>query len=310
MKSLRYIFTAAFVVFSLVGCAKKDEGDKILKIKSIKGIEVCLIKAGSFQMGSPAEEVARLPRETQHQVTLTRDFYISKYEVTNTQFCAFLNDKKVGENAEFLTFTDGKQTLFTPTENTIKYEDGKWVAQETYEDYPITHVNWYGADEFCRWAGGNLPTEAQWEYACRGGQVESLPFGIGNGTKLKRGMANYYVEKSYDTSEGGQISDNEGHAAEYVGNTTKVGTYQYANGYNLYDMHGNVAEWCADAWDGEAPYSTNDAVDPISPNPGSDRVVRGGYWDSPARECRSAARYALSPGFCIYNSGIRLVVVI
>ena len=260
---------------------------------AIKGIEVVKIAAGTFQMGSPTTEPDRYSDETQHEVTLTQDFYMSKYPITNAQYAAFLNENSIG--------SDGKNTagevLVKASSGTL-YDWGlhwnsvasKWEPASGYANHPVIYVSWYGATAFAGWFGGTLPTEAQWEYACRGGQTGSLPFGIGNGKKLEQGMANFYAYYSYDLDTGGKYSVT---GATFPGCTTPVGSYAYPNGYGIYDMHGNVYEWCADMY---ALYPSGAATDPVN-NSGSRPVFRGGSWELASDLCRSACRsYGLSKG--------------
>jgi formylglycine-generating enzyme required for sulfatase activity len=137
----------------------------------------------------------------------------------------------------------------------------------------VIYVSWYGAKAYAEWAGGDLPTEAQWERAARGG-IDDKPYGIGDGTALTSAMANF-----------------DGN----VGHTTAIGAYAaYFNAYGLYDMHGNVFEWCLDQWDYSDNYAGLSPTDPVCTS-GSRRVMRGGSWYSGAKNCRSAYRSAYDP---------------
>ena len=234
-----------------------------------KEMEKVLIKAGTFTMGSPTTETGRSSNETQHQVTLTKDFYMGKYAVTNAQFCEFLNDKGIGSDGTYTTADYGSQTLIKTHQWGVKYSDNKWAPQSGYDDYPVVNVTWYGANEYAKWIGGSLPTEAQWEYACRAGSTTAYSFG--------------------------DDSDSLGDYAWYSGNgsskTHPVGQKK-SNAWGLYDMHGNVWEWCADWYDG---YSTTAVTDPTGAGSGSYRVLRGGSWGSDASYCRSAFRDYADP---------------
>lgn len=274
------------------------------------------IPAGTFLMGSPTTEPNRYDDdETQHSVTLTKAFYMSRYEVTNSQYAAFLNAAGIGDDGQGeVTYSkDGNppttenQTFITTHDWGVKHDGGRWVAQSGYENHPVIYVTWYGAKAFADYYGYSLPTEAQWEYACRGGQTSSLPFGIGDGTKLIAGMANYYVRNSYDLERGGHFTDDTNHDTYYQGKTTAVGTYPYANGYGLYDMHGNVTEWCLDQWDGR-DYGAESVTDPVG-TVGSYRVLRGGGWYNDAQRCRSAYRGIDYPDYAGYYVGFRVVFV-
>ncbi len=234
-------------------------------------MEKVLIKAGSFMMGSP---------ETQHQVTLTQDFYMGKYEVTNAQFCEFLNDKGIGSDGTYATADYGSQILIYTYSWGVKYSNGNWIPQSGYEDYPVVNVTWYGASEYARWIGGALPTEAQWEYACRAGSTTAYCFG----------------DDSDSLGEYAWYEDNSDSKTHPVGQ-------KKPNAWGLYDMHGNVCEWCAD-WYGL--YSTSAETDPTGPTTGSDRVLRGGGWHYYADYCRSATRDLSYPASCYYNYGFRV----
>ncbi len=239
-----------------------------------------LIKAGTFTMGSPTTETDRSSDETQHQVTLTQDFYMGKYEVTNAQFCEFLNDKCIGSDGKYTTADYGTQIIVATDDMSVKYSYGNWIPQSGYEDYPVVNVTWYGASEYAKWIGGTLPTEAQWEYACRAGSTTAYSFG--------------------------DSSDSLGEYAWYDNNsdskTHPVGQKK-PNAWGLYDMHGNVWEWCAD-WYGD--YPSNAVTDPTGPTTGSDRVLRGGSWSYFADYCRSASRLHRNPVYCIRNYGFRV----
>ncbi|MCD8032847.1 MAG: SUMF1/EgtB/PvdO family nonheme iron enzyme [Alistipes sp.] len=284
----------------------------------IKSLHRVFIPAGAFTMGSPVTEPNR-GNETQHEVILTRGFYMSKYEITNAQYAAFLNAVGVGDDGKWSDWSDDANKNQVLIKDCTKEYGGSypwglvwdtngWKPAAGYEDHPVIYVTWYGAKAYADWIGGKLPTEAQWEYACRGGQQESLPFGIGDGTKLKAGMANYYIQYSYELP-GGEFEDRNEHSNSYVGKTTAVGSYPYPNGYGLYDMHGNVWEWCLDSWDGSTAYSPEDATDPVSPNPGSFRVLRGGSWRYDAQDCRSAYRSGGNPDIYRNDIGFRVVFV-
>ncbi|MFZ4726543.1 MAG: formylglycine-generating enzyme family protein, partial [Paludibacter sp.] len=263
----------------------------------IVNISTSLIPAGTFIMGSPITEVGRSTDETQYSVTLSA-FRMSKYEITNAQYAAFLNAKSIGSNGIWSTApTYPTQTLIyssgTSYDWGLKYSGTQWVPVAGYENAPVINVCWYGAAEFATYVGGSLPTEAQWEYACRGGTT--TPFNTGD--FLTNLQANYNWVSPYN---GGTNT-----VTTYPGKTLPVGTYA-PNGYGLYDMHGNVWEWCADWYD---TYPTSDQTNPIGASTGLYRVIRGGRWFNYAKDCRSAYRYKNYP-YTDYNSiGFRVVFV-
>lgn len=268
-------------------------------------VETVLVPAGTFLMGSPEDEPGRNVDESQHKVTISKDFYIGKYEVTNTEYAEFLNDVGVQSDGMYATESYGRQMLVHNDEWGVIYDSGKWKSSAGRDNYPVVAVSWYGAYEYARWAGGSLPTEAQWEYACRGGQKESLPFGIGDGTKLTYDMANFSTEAPYDLAKGGDYIDEN--KTGYLAMPTQVGSYPFPNGYGIYDMHGNVYEWCMD-WKYDYPSEpVTDPTGPSQPNPTQSRVIRGGSWLAPGRYNRSADRDHLMPGGLDIYIGFRVV---
>ena len=234
-------------------------------------MEAVLIQAGTFTMGSPTTESGHESNETQHSVTLTENFYMGKYQVTNAQFCEFLNEKGIGSDGTYTTSDYGSQTLISTDQWGVTYSDNKWAPQSGYENYPVIYVSWYGANEYAKWIGGSLPTEAQWEYACRAGSTTAYCFGE---DRDSLGDYAWYIDNS-------------------EGKTHPVGQKK-PNAWGLYDMHGNVYEWCADWYDS---YSTTAVTDPTGATSGSGRVLRGGSWYNSGPEiCRSAYRHYSDPG--------------
>lgn len=254
------------------------------------------IPAGTFTMGSPLTEVDRNSDETQYQVTLSA-FRMSKYEITNTQYAAFLNAKSIGSNGLYAAGAYPTQTLIYASSGSydfgLHYSGSQWIPVAGYENAPVINVTWYGATEYATYIGGTLPTEAQWEYACRAGTA--TPFNTGD--FLTNLQANYNWAYPYNSGTNTVTT--------YPGKTQTVGTYA-ANTYGLSDMHGNVWEWCSDWY---YTYPTTAQTNPTGATTGSYRVVRGGGWYGSAQGCRSAYRGSFYPGDTDSSVGFRVVLV-
>ena len=231
------------------------------------GMEFVFIPSGSFAMGSPKSERYRSNDEKQHEVVLIRGFFMQKTPVT------------VGQWREFV-----KQSGYSP-------ESDKWdhPGFEQTDEQPVTCISWHDAMELARWLSKKgkgefaLPTEAQWEYACRAGSKTAYCFG----------------DDLRQLNEYAWFSENS------VRGTRPVGTRK-PNAWGLHDMHGNVWEWCSD-WYGD--YPDGPSVDPRGPDDGSDRVFRGGAWNLSARGCRSAIRFRYIPSVRFVPLGFRLVLL-
>ena len=256
-------------------------------------LQMATIPAGTFTMGSPTTEVNRSTDETQYQVTLSA-FRMSKYDITNAQYAAFLNAKGIGSDGIYASGAYPTQTLiYSNSSMGLQYTNNQWVPVAGYENHPVINVTWYGATEFATYVGGTLPTEAQWEYACRAGST--TPFNTG--TCLTDAQANYDWADPYSTCTNTSTT--------FFGTTAAVGSYP-GNAFGLYDMHGNVFQWCAD-WYGT--YPTTAQTNPTGPTTGSRRVFRGGSWNYFAQYCRSAFRYFYYPNRNHYDLGFRVVLV-
>jgi len=225
-------------------------------------MEWVVIPAGTFMMGSPNNEQERAIDEgPQHSVTLS-GFNMSKYEVSFAQYDAFCD-------------ATGRQ----------KPKDNGWGRG----NQPVINVNWYDARAFAQWMGCRLPTEAEWEYACRAGTT--TPFNAGN--CLNNRQDNYNGNYPYlNCTKGSNLKKN-----------SSVGSYA-SNAWGLYDMHGNVWEWCSD-WYGN--YSSSFVSNPTGQVSGSYRILRGGSWYFSGGSCRSASRGAVDPSR--YNNYIGFRVV-
>ena len=253
-------------------------------------IEWANVPAGTFTMGSPVSEPERENCETQHVVTLSA-FKMSKYEITVGQFKAFVDATEYKTDAEKGTSEEwgsliwtGKDWSYDSTVN-WKYDVmGKLRPAEEY-NYPVIHVSWNDAKAFADWMGCRLPTESEWEYACRAGTT--TPFNTGS--KLTASQANF-----------GNLPDT---ITMNKPNILQVGSFA-PNSWDLCDMHGNAFEWCSD-WYGD--YPTVAQTNPSGPATGVYRVIRGGNWIVDMQYCRSALRRSECAEGHYHSYGFRLV---
>jgi formylglycine-generating enzyme required for sulfatase activity len=289
------------VDFTPTDAATYNAVSKTVKINVIDpanpaSLQLVNIPAGTFTMGSPTAEANRQSDETQHQVTLSA-FRMNKYEITNAQYATFLNAKSIGSNGRYAGGQFPSEALIYESSGSLDwglhYSGGKWIPAAGYENNPVVFVTWFGAFEFATYAGGTLPTEAQWEYACRGNAT--TPFNTGD--CLSNLQANYNWAFPYNTCTNS--------IKVYPGTTQTVGKYA-ANSYGLQEMHGNVWEWCSD-WYGTYPITAQN--NPTGAPTGSARVLRGGGLDKEAMYCRSAFRNFGSPNSKDDAVGFRVVLV-
>jgi formylglycine-generating enzyme required for sulfatase activity len=242
------------------------------------------VEPGSFVMGSPTNEAARNADETQFAVTLTNGFYVSKYLVTQGAYLALMNTNPSYYNTNNL-FT---QDLTRPVEEVSWSDATNYCAILTQQAQAAGQI-------FTNWTY-RLPTEAQWEYACRGGTTTPLYYG----SNLLSGMANFDGDYQYI----GGFGNSNNPSGVFLDRTASVGSYQ-PNPAGLYDMAGNVWEWCED-WYGA--YPTNGVINPQGPATGTRRVLRGGTLDSTGSECRSANRDDSNPSSRFDTVGFRVVL--
>jgi formylglycine-generating enzyme required for sulfatase activity len=224
------------------------EADPKNVVSSASGLEMIWVEPGTFMMGSPTSEVERRSNETQHRVTLTQGFYLGKYEVTQAQYAVVMTG-----NSDDLSATP---SFFSGNAN-------RPVEMVSWDDIQV-FLNRLNAQESLNLPTGwayVLPTEAQWEYACRAGTTTAYSWGDSIGPDVT----------NYNSHNGG---------------TLDVGQFK-ANSWGFYDMHGNVWEWCADRFE---TYDTGPLIDPLGPNTGNYFTYRGGSWSAPRTNLRSARR--------------------
>ena len=255
------------------------------------GMKLIPIPAGTFTMGSPHSEAGRGSDEDQVEVTITTPFYMADTEVTQGQWLA-VTGRTLKEQIETQTGPIGRSAKLVTKVSAVG------------DDQPMPFVNYADALEFCailtakEHASGNLPetltytlpTEAQWEYACRAGTTTVFS----SGDTLDSDDANFYGKIPYGV-------EGEG---EYRDKTTPVKTFA-PNPWGLYDVHGNLYEWCLDWYSESAPGGT----DPEVIEEGDSRIIRGGTWNRKATSCRSAYRYSSTPERRAYNVGFRVALV-
>ena len=275
------------------------------------GITLVRIPAGSFTMGSPATEPERRAHEAQRTVRITHDFYLGRYEVTRGQFAEFVRQTKYRTDAERgirggYGFDEATSTLAGPDK---KYS-WRFTGYAQTDEHPVVNVSWNDAQAFCRWLGTNenavyrLPTEAEWEYACRAGTT--TPYANGADRERLVDVGNIVDAESHKLfPERRALQSSDGYVF-----TAPVGRFA-PNGFGLHDMHGNVWEWCAD-WHAAPPPLEKGAaraeeIDPQGPAAGRDRVIRGGDWYHDWSFARSAQRFPIYPGLYRRHGGFRVV---
>ncbi len=240
---------------------------------------IIFVKGGSFKMGKKEGEKDEIPV---HKVKLS-DFYIGKYEVTNKEFVQFLNEKgnQYKDHAYWIN-TKGKWRdlicrIFEEN-NTFKVEKG-------YENHPVNFVNWYGANAYCKWKGGRLPTEAEWEYAAKGGYVKT------------------HGHNSLQSPDN-NIGDFAWFSANSSNKIHQIGTKK-PNILGIYDMQGSLSEWCSDWYDVQY-YSKSKRKNPVNIINADYKVLRGGSWANDKAMLRITNRNALNPNVNKINLGFRI----
>jgi len=253
------VITAALVTALSVRAQPKDPPKHFTN--SI-GMKFVWIPPGDFMMGSPQDEKKRAVNETQHKVTLTKGFYLGVHLVTQEQWQAVMGN------------------------NPSSFKDDK--------NLPVETVSWLDCQEFIKKLREKdkkryrLPSEAEWEFACRAGTTTPFHFG----ETISSDQANYNGTNVYGIGKIGVAREK----------TTSVGSFS-ANGFGLHDMHGNLFQFCEDFY---GVYPQADVTDPQGAKKGNSRVARGGSWSSHPAFCRSAFRYANSIGYRDRHFGLRV----
>ena len=237
-------------------------------------LEMVLIEGGTFMMGSPETEINRSKRESpQHSVTVPQ-FFMGRYPITQSQWRNVAQSNRINQDL------DSDPSNFKG------------------DDRPVEQVSWEDAVEFCdrisqqKGRTYRLPTEAEWEYACRAGTTTPFHFGETISDKL----ANYRASKKYG----------KGVEGKYRGKTSSVDLFSAPNNFGLHDMHGNVLEWCLDYWHEDYVGAPSNGQAWLDGNR-SLRVIRGGSWFNYPANCRSAYRNSSTPSGRVGTFGFRVV---
>jgi formylglycine-generating enzyme required for sulfatase activity len=272
------------------------------KFSNSIGMQMVRIPSGKFWMGSPENEVARSPQEgPPHEVVLTKPFYIGAHSVTVGQFRAFVKATKYKTEAETNRQGAGRYEIALDKfilNQQYTWENPGWALED---DQPVVCVNWNDARSFCAWLSEKegrtyrLPTEAEWEYACRAGTTTPFSFGA----SLSSFQANFNGTKPYGEGARGPFRE---HPVKDI--EAAAGGLFKPNAFGLYNMHGNGAQWTADLM---GPYAAGTQTNPTGAAEGDRRVTRGGDWGHSADFCRSAARMSAKPTFACNVIGFRLV---
>lgn len=236
-------------------------------------LEMLKIPGGTFLMGAPEEEESSYTDERPQHKVIVAPFFMGKYPVTQAQWRAVANLPKVDRD-------------FDPD-----------PARFRGDNRPVERVSWHDAVEFCRRLSQHsgrdyrLPSEAEWEYACRAGTTTPFHFG----ETITTDLANY----------DGNYTCGGGEKGVYRKETTKVGSFP-PNAFGLYDMHGNVWEWCADDWHSNYEGAPTDGSAWLIGNGTKNKTLRGGSWNVSPGICRSAIRLNLTPGYANNRLGFRV----
>lgn len=320
----------ALVLFTVSSCSSPTEPEIIPPGQTPPYSDFVLIPAGSFLMGSPEDEAGRSIVEVQHPVNLTREFWMKRTEVTNEEFrqvaqwaldndlieitgeeTIVLRDKSGAQKFLLTLNADGSELDYDAAGDSLVLYD---VGFGINPDHPVKYLSWWGAAAYCDWLsiiegrtpaydhttwdvdhygtdGYRLPTEAEWEYAARGGTTTAF---AGHGIHELLCGADSLASQAWYCFNAGDWSRPVGQLL--------------ANNFGLYDMHGNAWEMCND-WNSSDYYTTGPIDDPPGPETGLFRVTRGGAWDWPARYARAAQRGAHFVGQTSANEGFRPILL-
>jgi formylglycine-generating enzyme required for sulfatase activity len=240
-------------------------------------VGMVFVPGGTFKMGDPSAGTDAHPVHT----VMVSPFFIDRTEVTNAQYRAFL--------IEHPEWQSGRLDRALANDDYLRDWNGIDFP-EGLDDHPVVWVSWAAAEAYARWRGARLPTEAEWEYAARGDDGRSWPWGFENPDSAEHPRCNYRPETL---------------AGDGYDRTSPVGTFSFGvSPWGALDMAGNVWEWTAD-WHDPEYYADSPSVDPSGPEMGTYRVVRGGSWSVPALWTRATLRLRAYPNRCLDQVGFR-----
>jgi formylglycine-generating enzyme required for sulfatase activity/flavodoxin len=286
------IFAVLLMMITVTGCGNAEKSSTApvdseratppnTVAKLVNGM--VLITGGTFTMGSPANEAEREADEVQRKITVS-SFYIAPSEVTQRQYNAAMGVNPSENQGESLPVTNVTWL------EALAYCNALSMAEGLTQVYTIdgANVTWNRHAD-----GYRLPTEAEWEYAARAGTTTPFSFG----SYVEDSNANCYNAYGYNNDASGNWVNG------YLRHTININSYT-PNGWGLYDMHGNAAEW---VWDWYGEYNEESVSDPTGVSQGRYKIARGGGWNDFPKHIRSAYRSALPPDISLYSTGIRLV---
>ena len=249
---------------------KENEPDTVV---ASKNITVELTESPESNLTLDFKSFAQDTFDYNSKTIILAPFKISKFEITNSQFCSFLNAIETNENGYYADI----KYLHMSSNNQIIHEDGTFKPKTNAGSLPVTNVTWMGAKNFCKWAGGRLPTEAEWIYSAKGTNVNNL--------------------------------DNIAWYQENSGDSIHTAGEKTPNPNELYDILGNAAEWCMDWYNEDIYPSTSDTlINPIASKNQNAKVYKGGHWNSPVSHVSVEKRFKEDPGNGGNYLGFRLVI--
>ncbi|MCR9198593.1 MAG: formylglycine-generating enzyme family protein [Planctomycetaceae bacterium] len=294
--------------------SQADSGSRLGRpsdIQTIGGMEFVPLEAGTFRMGAQPNAVSDKQTASEfppHSVSLSRGFLLGRYEVTVGQFRRFV--EATGYRTQVERTGTGANSLNLQTGGIQQQPATSWHSPgfAQTDNHPVVCVSWGDATAFCEWMTAQtgqicrLPTEAEWEYACRGGNAAR--YSTGDAPASLQGYANVrdsaFLTLQPEATAAAPWTDG-------AQRTAAVGSYR-ANAWGLHDMHGNVGEWCSDWFDANY-YSSTARVDPTGPRQATAwHSVRGGSWFNAAFSCRCSGRHDGIPTAASTTNGFRVLV--